>query len=351
MSRRTLAGILAVPLLIALWVTALVVPLPYVTYAPGLTVDVLGETSDGEIIQVSGHESHHDGGELRMTTVYVTQPDGTINLFEAMSAWFDSDRALYPREAVYGPDVTREENELRSAVQMVSSQDVAVAVAMQELGYDVEEAVEVLNVSDEMPADGKIEVGDQLLRIDGTGVEDTDDVIDLVGQAPAGEPLEFVVRRGDEQRTVEVAPKDVGEETPKIGVVPGVGYTFPFEVEVNIDDNIGGPSAGLMFSLAVYDTLTEGSLTGDGTVAGTGTLGPEGRVGPIGGIQQKVIAAEDDGAELFLVPADNCAEAVGAPTDDIRLARVETMPRALESVQAWAEDPDADLPECEEEDG
>lgn len=351
MSRRTLAGILAVPLLIALWVTAVVVPLPYVTYSPGLTVDVLGENSDGEIVQVSGHDAHRDGGQLRMTTVYVTQPDGEINLFEAMSAWFDSDQALYPREAVYGPDVTRESNELLSAVQMVSSQDVAVAVALKELGYDVEEAVEVLNVSEGMPAEGKLEVRDELLRIGGQKIGSTQDVIDVVGSAPAGKPLEFVIQRDGERRTVEIAPKDVAEDTPKIGVVPGLGYTFPFDVKVDIDDSIGGPSAGLMFSLAIYDTLTKGSLTGDGAVAGTGTLNGNGEVGPIGGIQQKVIAAEDDGAELFLVPAGNCAEAASAPVDDIRLARVATMSQALEAVQTWAKDPGADLPGCEEEDG
>ena len=101
----------------------------------------------------------------------------------------------------------------------------------------------------------------------------------------------------------------------RVGIVPGTGFTFPFDVHVNIDPDIGGPSAGLMFSLAIYDTLTPGSLTGDELVAGTGTIPDDGSVGPIGGIQQKIVAARDDGAELFLVPPDNCADALGAPNE------------------------------------
>ncbi len=98
-----------------------------------------------------------------------------------------------------------------------------------------------------------------------------------------------------------------------MGIEIGTGYDFPFDVRVRLDDEIGGPSAGLIFSLAVYDTLTPGSLTGGAHVAGTGTHRPETDASaPIGGIQQKIVAAADAGAELFLVPADNCRAARGA---------------------------------------
>ena len=143
-----------------------------------------------------------------------------------------------------------------------------------------------------------------------------------------------------------MAPKIDDDGVPRIGIVPGNGFDFPFQVHVNIDPDVGGPSAGLMFSLAIYDTLTPGSLTGDAAVAGTGTMSEDGSVGPIGGIQQKIVGARDDGAELFLVPPDNCADALQAPNGDMRLVRADTMHDAVEALETWVDDPDATLPTC-----
>jgi PDZ domain-containing protein len=123
-------------------------------------------------------------------------------------------------------------------------------------------------------------------------------------------------------------------------------YEFPIDVTVNIGDNIGGPSAGLLFSLAIYDTLTPGSLTGDQVVAGTGTIDEKGKVGPIGGIQQKIVGARDDGAVLFLVPPDNCDDALGARNGDMRLVKAVTMHAAAQAIEKWVKDPDAKLPTC-----
>ena len=113
-----------------------------------------------------------------------------------------------------------------------------------------------------------------------------------------------VLSKGKES-TVRITPEQVDGE-PRVGVRLLPAYHFPFDVSVDIDPGIGGPSAGLMFSLGIYDTLTPGSLTGGHAVAGTGTMDATGKVGPIGGIQQKIAGARDAGAELFLVPPDNC---------------------------------------------
>ena len=348
MSQRTLAGILAVPLLAVLWVVALVTGLPYVTYQPGVTVDVLGEQDGREIVQVSGHKTYRDGGQLRMTTVYVTRPQSTVNLFEATGAWISRDDAVVPYEAVYAPDETQEDSRTESAVAMVSSQDSAVAAALAELGYDVSPVTEVLNVAEDLPADGKLEVRDVLLEVAGRDITTAQDVVEAVQGAPAGEPLEFRIRRDERERTVTITPREV-DGTPRVGITPGPGFDFPFRVSVQIDEDIGGPSAGLMFSLAIYDTLTPGSLTGDAVVAGTGTIDQEGNVGPIGGIPQKIAASREEGAELFLVPVDNCAEAEEAPRGDMRLAVVATMHEAVEAVETWTADHDAALPTCPEE--
>jgi PDZ domain-containing protein len=345
MSQRTLAGVLALPLLLALWVAALWVPLPYVTYQPGLTVDVLGEERAQEIIQVTGHRTYRDDGELRMTTVYVTQPGARVNLLEVMGAWLSDEEAVYPYDAVYAPDETAEDADLESAVEMVSSQDEAVAVALRELGYQTTPVVKIQNVTKGMPADGGLKVGDVLASVGGTRVEKPEDVARLVQRSTPGRPLEFGIERDGEELTVSITPEEV-DGMPRVGIVPGPGYTFPFTVHVNIDADIGGPSAGLMLSLAIYDTLTPGSLTGDAVVAGTGTLDDQGAVGPIGGIQQKIVGARDAGAALFMVPPGNCDDALGAPNGDMRLVRAETMNDAVRAIEAWVDDHDAPLPAC-----
>lgn len=347
MTQRTLAALVAALLLLVMLVTAWVVPLPYVVYRPGLTVDVLGSDDEGEIIQVDGHEVHDAEGELRMTTVSVTQPEADVHLFTLLHAWLSPADAVVPWDAVYEEDTTTEENKTQGAVQMVSSQDNATAAALTKLGYDVGRAVEVVAVGDGAPADGVLEVRDLVLAVGGTPVSTPDEAIAQIRETPAGEPVELQIRRDGQEQTVSVTPEDEGG-TPRIGATIGVGYTFPFDVKVDIDPAIGGPSAGLMFSLAIYDTLTPGSLTGGAVVAGTGEIGPDGAVGPIGGIQQKIAGADRDGADLFLVPAANCTDALGADNGDMRLVRVETMSQAVDAVETWAEDHTADLPSCED---
>ncbi len=347
MTKRVRATLLALPLLASLLLLAAFIPAPYVIFSPGMTVDILGKNGGKEVVQVEGHKTFRDDGQLRMTTVYVTQPDSRVNIYEAVVAWLDPDRALYPRNTVYSEDVTTEQNREEGAVQMVSSQDAATANALRELGYEIPEVIEVLGVSKGMPADGKLETRDILTKIGDVEIEESQDVVDAVTGAPKGEPLRFEVRRDGKPVSVDITPKVV-DGANRVGIFPGVGFEFPFEVTVNIDDAIGGPSAGLMFSLAIYDTLTPGSLTGGEIVAGTGSIDAVGGVGPIGGIGQKIAAARDADAGLFLVPADNCAAALSADPGDMRLVRTGTMGAALDAIETWTDDPEAPLPTCEE---
>jgi PDZ domain-containing protein len=353
MNQRSVAAVVAMPLAIALAVVAWVRPLPYVRYAPGPTLDVLGASDGKEIIQVSGHQTYRDDGELRMTTVSVSQRDNEMNLFEVMATWFNPNDAVYPRDAVYQDDRTEEEDRSEGAVQMVTSQDAAAAVALRELGYDVTSVLEVLAITPGAPADGALAVRDVIRAINGHELEAdlrkaSDLVLDEINGTPEGDPVDFTVLRDGDEVDVSVTPKKV-QGKPRVGIQIGEGFDLPFTVGLSIDPNIGGPSAGLMFSLAIYDTLTPGSLTGGETVAGTGELRSDGAVGPIGGIQQKIVGARDAGAELFLVPADNCEDTEGAHNGDMRLVKARTMHSALEAIEAWVDDPDADLPTCGED--
>jgi PDZ domain-containing protein len=348
MTQRTTAGLAAVLLLGALVAWTVFRPMPYVTYEPGQTLDVLGESEGKEIIQVAGHQVYRDSGELRMTTVLVSTPEARLDLFTLMTDWLNPDDAVYPYDSVYAPDTTQAENREEGQVDMVTSQDSATAAALRELGYDVTPVIEVVAVTDGTPAAGKLKVRDILLEVGGTPITSGADVSKAVTEAPKGEPIPFKVKRGGRDGKVvelSITPTSI-DGHQRVGIRIGTGFEFPFEVSVNISDRIGGPSAGLLFSLAIYDTLTPGSLTGDRIVAGTGTIDENGKVGPIGGIQQKIVGAREDGAELFLVPPDNCDEAVGAHNGDMRLVKAVTMHAAAQAIEKWVKDPDARLPTC-----
>jgi PDZ domain-containing protein len=350
MTQRTLAALVAVPLFVALGLFAAVKPLPFVTYAPGLTVNVLGDNGKQPIISVQGHRAYHDDGELRMTTVSVTERNARLDLFTLMRTWFSNSDAVYPFSSVYGTSGSQQEDAQEGQVQMVTSQDSAVAAALRQLGYNLHPAIEVVGVTPDMPADGELEVRDLLRRVGDTEVTPTTDVGALVAKVPEGESVPIVVERDGKTVRTRVTPKTV-DGNRLVGVSLQVGYTFPFKVSVNISDAIGGPSAGLIFALSIYDTLTPGSITDGQVVAGTGTIDAAGRVGEIGGIQQKIIGAREDGAQLFLVPPANCADALGSHHGSMRLAKAATLKDAISEVSAWAADHDAPLTPCTAADG
>ena len=361
MNQRALAAFLAMPLVAALAVIALFKPLPYTTYAPGPTIDVLGAPDGKEIIQLpDGHKTYRDDGQLRMTTVSVTPKDTDLNLFQVMGAWLDRDDAVYPKEAVYPDDKTPDQVRDEGQVQMVSSQDTAVAVALRAMGETVTPSLEVTLVQSGSPADGALVVRDLIRKVNGTPLSDdirtaSDELRGAIKSTAPGQPVTLTVLRDGKEVDVSVTPEERSADlfgavtvtgSQQIGIFLGQGFILPFPVTVTIDPRIGGPSAGLMFSLAIYDTLTPGSLTGGGAVAGTGEIAADGTVGAIGGIQQKIVGAREAGAQLFLVPADNCEDVKGAHNGDMRLVRVDTFDTAESALEAWAKDHDAKLPSC-----
>jgi PDZ domain-containing protein len=351
MSRRTLASAVVACLLLALASVTAFLPVPYVTMSPGPTVDVLAKGSGNkEIIAVSGHKTYPTDGDLRLVTVSVTNPAQKVHLVSVLGAWFDGARAVYPRDVIYPPDTSAEDSEQQSSVEMVSSQDTSVAAALHELGYRLPRQIEVLAVTKGSPAVGRLQVRDKIRRINGVVIRRVGQVTKAVQAAGVGKPSTFVVRRGSSLETVQVTSEASKDDPDKaiVGVQIGTGYDFPFPVSVRLDRDIGGPSAGLIFSLGVYDKLTPGALSGGHDIAGTGTITPTGRVGPIGGIQQKIVGAADAGAKIFLVPPDNCESALHADVKkgEIRLVKASTLHSAVTSLRTYAADPSADLPGC-----
>lgn len=345
MSQRTIAVLIAAPLLLVLGVLAAFTPLPYAAYSPGPTFDILAkDQNEAELIQVAGHKTYRDDGEIRFTTVRSTSRFDDLGLADLLGRWLDPDQAVVPYDVAHPPDQTAEDDEIRGAVSMVTSQDVAVAVALEELGEKVTPKIQVAYVDKESPAFGELRVRDKFLEVDGEPVKRSEDIVQAVRRHGPGDPVELLMERGGERFTAEIEPREVDGEM-RIGVTLGLGYEFPFEVSIKVDPSIGGPSAGLMFSLAVYDTLTPGSLTDGEVVAGTGEIAPDGTVGPIGGVEQKIAGAEDADAELFFVPADNCVD-VADLDPDLRLVKATTMHQARLALEKWAENRDAELPAC-----
>ncbi|HWJ65831.1 MAG TPA: S16 family serine protease [Nocardioides sp.] len=345
MSQRLIAVCIAAPLALILGGVALAVPLPYASYSPGPTFDVLGiDENQAEIIQVDGHKAYYDQGQIRFTTVVASSYGQKLTLGDALSRWLDPDKAVVPYDVAHPPEQTADDEETRGAVQMTTSQDVAKAVALEELGYDVASAVQVAHIDEESPAQDKLLVRDIFKEVDGEPVTSADDIVEAVEKHDDLSNVEFRILRGDDELTVRVKPRLVDGE-PKVGIILGLGYEFPFDIRLRVDPSVGGPSAGLMFALAIYDTLTPGSLTGGAAVAGTGELLPDGTVGPIGGIQQKIAGAEEADAELFFVPEANCPDTKRLDPD-LRLVKATTMHEARLALETWVEDPSAKLPSC-----
>jgi PDZ domain-containing protein len=354
MRRATWAGLLAVLLAIGLSVLALREPVPYVTFAPGPTVNVLGKYDKKDIIDVSGHQSYRDDGGLRLTTVIPSGPDKVkdkVNLAQLVTAWLDPDRAVYPREAIYPETATQKSVRQESSAQMVSSQDSAVAAALRALEIPFKTGVQISQVEKGGPADGRLEVGDIVLRLDRTKIQSLEELTRLIRARPIGSEVTLRVKRKNQvlERTLTTTTStvDAKDSAVRVGVEPCC-YEFPFDVDLNLDQTIGGPSGGLMFALGIYDVLTPGSLTDGKVIAGTGEIDEQGNVGEIGGIQQKLVGAQGDGARLFLVPEANCAEAVDGHYDPkkMRLVKVTTLKEAISDVQAWVQDPDAKMARC-----
>jgi len=253
-----------------------------------------------------------------------------------------------PIESVFPAGKTVEERNEENTALMVDSQEEATAAALLDLGYDVGARVAVHGFSDDSAAEGILEVGDVVVAADGTPIETTQDLRDVIN-AGEGAPITLEVERDGETVETAVTPRRGaidGEEVWLIGVTTMNEFVFPIDVTIQLD-NIGGPSAGMMFALGIIDTLTPGELTGGEHIAGTGTIDAAGTVGPIGGIRQKLYGALDAGADYFLAPLDNCGEVVGHVPGDLQVVAVSTLDEAVEAVETIAAGVGVeDLPTC-----
>lgn len=344
-----LSGVLLVGTFVVIAVAAALsfVGLPYVVLLPGPATNILGEEDGTPILSVEGAPTYPTSGNLDYTTVLVEGGPGRrkVTVYDVARAGLRESEEVVPVEQVYPPDASQEQVQEEGAAEMAASQTVATATALRALGRDVDQVVAIAAVPEGSPSAGVLEAGDVLVSVDGDPATDPDAVRAAVQRTQPGETIEVVVDRDGSPRTLQVTTGQGSDGSTIIGVALRVDYDLPVEVTVSTG-SVGGPSAGLMFSLAIYDVLTPGELTGGERIAGTGEMTDSGAVGLIGGIRQKLVGAREAGATVFLAPAGNCDEVVGHVPDGLQVVRVATFDEGLDAVEKVAEGETADLPAC-----
>ena len=328
MERRgaTLAVGLVVVIILA-FASVADVSVPYVALTPGPTWDTLGSDHNKDVIQVSGATGPSSKGQLRMVTVGV---EDQLTLWDALRGWFNGDDAVVPRESIYPPDKSQQQVDAENAEEFKSSQNAAIESALRALGYPVKVVLSM--VTDGLPADrAHLQVGDQIVTVDGQQVTSAQKLSALIRSKPAGSTFRVNYLRLGAPGTTTVTSVEQ-DKAVRIGVDIDEQQPSPYKITINLD-NVGGPSAGLMFTLGIIDKVKSDDLTGGRPIAGTGTMDEEGNVGAIGGIPQKMRGAKRDGAKIFLVPADNCGEAVANAVSGLELVKVDTLTNALQALQ------------------
>jgi Lon-like protease len=270
--------------------------LPYYVSKPGIAKEL------APIIQV---EDRKEGkGSFMLTTVRM----GKANIYSYAEAKLFDYVELYPVDAILHETETQDEYNARQLHMMAGSKLNAIEVAYKKAGYPVEyeyKGVYVVQVIPDMPAEGKLLPGDRIIEVDSQKFASSESFIEYVGSKKAGNHVDLTIKRNNKTEKVKVTLQAFQEDPKKVGI--GISLVDDKEIIVNPKvtvktDEIGGPSAGLMFALEIYDQLMEEDFTKGYKIAGTGTIDSKGAVGPIGGIDQKIVAADKAGAEIFFAP-------------------------------------------------
>jgi Lon-like protease len=330
-------------------VTSFFVKVPYYAFSPGNLYDT--ET----LVTVSGPSVDDPDGQLMLTTIAVSQE--RLTAWRAFVGWLDPAVSVHEEVRVVG-DSDRETVRQENLQRMTSSQDIATYVALDRLGYEVGltgSGAFVALVQPGSAADGLLEHGDTVVAIDGEPVELASDLVTGIGAHAPGDTVVLTVEpaASEESETVDVVLGENPDDptAPLLGVQVETrdgAFVMPDGIEVDFaDSGIGGPSAGLVFTLTIIDDLSPGDLTGGETVAFTGEMGLDGTVGPIGGIEQKVVTVRRAGVDTFIIPAglpDHEMEAARRQAGDaVDIIEVATLDEALDVLESLGGDPVEEL--------
>jgi Lon-like protease len=348
MSKQTWTAFVSAALFIAMAIALAVVPVPFVTWSPGGTENTLGEVKGQPIIAIKGTPTYPTTGRLDLTVVSGTAASSRLTLVEALAGYWLPNRDTLPRDSIFPPGRSADEVERAETQMMDSSQTDAAVAALRAADQPVTPMPAVGSVTVGGPAYQKLLPGDLVQSVDGVATPDPDSVGRQIRTHRPGEVVRFEVLRNQVRTSVSVTAVEspTQADTAVVGITVADGYSYTPTIRFDLGQQLGGPSAGMVFALAIYDKITPGDLLGDLHVAGTGQIGPDGQVGAIGGLQQKIASAEDAGATVFLVPAVNCGDLAGLDSD-LKLIKVGTLGEAIDAVRTVAESgPSAATPSC-----
>jgi len=298
------------------------IELPYLAFSAGPVSDAADSVVAEDV------DIYPPDGELLMLTV-VSQD---VNVFEALIAGIDPTIDLVPKAAFRRAGESDEDYRNRVLQQMDDSNFRSISVALDYLGLEMIPTEVVINEFVEgVPAESVLELGDTIFAVNGVTIARIDDIRQVTEDMSVGDVLTMTVIREQVEVGVNVELTEREDEpgVAMIGVILGELTGPPFPLSIQAGD-VGGPSAGMMHTLAIIDTLTEGELTKGHVVAGTGAIKVDGTVGNIGGIRQKVVGAEAAGAEYILVPQGNYDSALTAERTVIEIVPIATIDDAIE---------------------
>jgi len=342
------AGVMAASgLLTSLLIAVLtVMPSPYAIEAPGPTYDTLASADGTPLVEIDGASTYDSTGELRLTTVTFS-PAGTqpFTVGRVIEAFFSPQKTVVPEEAVYGTSTEQEQEAQASAEQWISSQESATVSALEASGTVVPSTMTVAEVIDTSNAKDLLLVGDVLTAADGEPLVSYSDLTTFLAAREPGDSVTMTVNRADASVdvTFDLIASDDGRALMGISIDPD--FELPVQVTVGID-KVGGPSAGLMFALAIMDKLSPEDELQGAKVAGTGEIYVDGQVYPIGGIQYKLAGARAAGAEYFLAPVENCPDVVGHIPEGLSVYAVNDLADAYAAIVAIGQHDTDSLPTC-----
>ncbi len=338
----------------------LVLPGSFLLQKAGPALDITGDLDGVQLLEISGAATYPTETELFMTTVSSFGNAGMgVPGAQALGALAFRDQQLVPVRAMYSRQESAEEVEERNTAMMTSSQDSGTVAGLQAAGLVVPMTLTVSGASKDSPAEGELEKGDVLTSITvGTTTNAITTFSDLSGVLFSVDPGTTVtlgfVREGESSEATMQTQAYEADSTgwihpgSRLGLyIASSDVKFPVDVNYGVKD-IGGPSAGSMFALAIYDKLTEGSLGGDKRIAGTGTMSYNGDIGPIGGIPHKLVGAAEENAEYFLAPAENCAETIGYEPAGMKIFAVRNLDEAIAAATAIGQGDTSGLATCQD---
>ena len=332
LSRRVRTLVVAGVLFLVLFVLTLTLPVPYVILSPGPTYNTLGSDDQGTtIIKIVGRTPNRTDGHLNLTTVSVTTQ--SISAFQAFTGWLEHDEVVVPRASVYPPGQSQQQTDEQNTQDFRTSQDSATQAALCQLKYP--RGAAVVSVLSDSPSTDKLVAGDALETVAGRSVTTSARLSAVLASLKAGETVPVTVSRlGKPVSTTVTLGAGANGKGARLGISVADTCVAPFTVDLGLGNQIGGPSAGLMFALGIMEKVGSTDLTAGRFIAGTGTIDGSGTVGPIGGIQLKMIAARAKGATVFLAPSGNCSDVRKDTPKGLQVVKVDTLNGAVQDLLA-----------------